>query len=545
MATYGRPGVYINERLLPAPIAVLGTADAAGACIGKFAQGPETVTRITSWYDFVKTFGGYSSSYPATFGVGAFFQNGGSELYVRRVLPSTADAAAGTIVDAVANSNPATLATVTAKSKGAEGNLLRFEITRSSLTVNDTEVDADYTTGAYNLVIYKEGGATSDNEAGNDLIVEQFSNVVFNDPLSSDYIETVVNLYSQTVTVTVATPQTPINWAQVSPVIGSRVALVGGSDGDADPAYSDYVAALDDFTVVERPLVMFVPAIHDEIPQTSGSGATGPAQLYDQLISLSQSNNWFTVLETAPAVNAAGAPLTNVNTALTWASARQASSYAAVYYPHFYISDPVGRSPQSLRKVGPSGAIAGLYLTTDKQFGPFKSPAGLRASVRGAVALERNFTSSDLDQLNSGTQDNGTVGASVNAIRSVPGAGIVSMGARTLLQDGTANKYVNMRRSLMYIRKSLKDLTEFALFENNDERLWARLRTTISVFLTDYWNQGGIRGVTASQAFFVKVDAENNPENLIAQGEVHIEVGVALQYPAEFVVINLSQKTAA
>jgi phage tail sheath protein FI len=119
------------------------------------------------------------------------------------------------------------------------------------------------------------------------------------------------------------------------------------------------------------------------------------------------------------------------------------------------------------------------------------------------------------------------------------------MGGRTLLQDGTANRYVNMRRSLIYIRKSLRDLTQFAVFENNGERLWAQLRTSISVFLTGYLNQGGLRGAVPAQAFYVKCDAENNSDADIANGEVHIEVGVALQYPAEFVVITLTQSTAA
>jgi phage tail sheath protein FI len=176
-------------------------------------------------------------------------------------------------------------------------------------------------------------------------------------------------------------------------------------------------------------------------------------------------------------------------------------------------------------------------MATDKLYGPFKAPAGIRATLRGAVALERAFTSTELDSLNSGSRP-------VNALRNLPGAGVVAMGARTQLQDGTANKYVNMRRSLNYIRKQLELLTEFALFENNDERLWAIIRTNIAVFLGEYRNQGGLRGETEEQAFFIKVDAENNPQATITQGQVHIEVGVALQYPAEFVVINLSQKTA-
>jgi phage tail sheath protein FI len=179
----------------------------------------------------------------------------------------------------------------------------------------------------------------------------------------------------------------------------------------------------------------------------------------------------------------------------------------------------------------------GLYLQTDKQSGPFKAPAGVGAVIRGALALEKSLTSRELDDLNASVSP-------VNAIRNLPGAGIVVMGARTLLQDGTANKYVNMHRSLIYIKKRMSDLTTFALFENNNEDLWRRLRTTLGAFLNEYRNQNGLRGTSAAQAYFVKVDAENNTAETIANGEVHIEVGVALQYPAEFVVINLSQKTA-
>ena len=118
------------------------------------------------------------------------------------------------------------------------------------------------------------------------------------------------------------------------------------------------------------------------------------------------------------------------------------------------------------------------------------------------------------------------------------------MGGRTLKQDGTANRYVNMRRSLIYINKRLNDIAQFAVFENNTEELWSRLTTTIGAFLNDYRNQGGLRGATAAEAYYVKCDAENNPASSIATGQVNIEVGVSLEYPAEFVVINLSQKTA-
>ena len=88
---YSRPGVYISERLLSAPVAGGSTANAAGAVVAPLASGPEAVTLVTSWYEFAKTFGGYNASYPATFQVGSFFSNGGKELYVKRMLASDAD----------------------------------------------------------------------------------------------------------------------------------------------------------------------------------------------------------------------------------------------------------------------------------------------------------------------------------------------------------------------------------------------------------------------------------------------------------------------
>jgi uncharacterized protein len=514
MTTYGRPGVYISERLLPAPIAVTGTANAAGACIGKFGRGPEGVTLITSWYDFVQKFGGYSTSYPATFGVGAFFQNGGSELYVRRVLSDDAEAAAVAIPAA----DEGSIGSVTAKSRGEDGNFYRVQLSTTSRA------------GYYNFTVLKESAnSSSDATDSNDVVVEQYTDVVLDDVLSSDFISTVVNMNSQAVTVTITDGDT-------APSL-DRLPLTGGDNGTA-PSVSDYEGVIADFSSVDRPLVLFAPEINVDLDPSDA------ADVHDALISWAQSNNGFVVVDTEAALLSDGTPNLTVSGALTYATARQSSSHAAVYYPNIYIADPLGRSPSALRKVGPAGAIAGLYIFTDKQTGPFKAPAGLRATVRGAVALEKQFTTAELDQLNSGTNGS-TVGAPVNALRNLPGAGIVSMGARTLLQDGTANKYVNTRRSLIFLRKSLNDLTQFALFENNDERLWSRIRTTIEVFLDGYWNQGGLRGATSSQAFYVKCDAENNPDDKIAQGEVAIEVGVSLQYPAEFVVITLSQKTSA
>lgn len=495
---YGRPGVYVTERLLPAPIAPAGTANAAGAVIGEFAQGTESVTLVTSWYDFVKNYGGYDTAFPATFGVGQFFKNGGTELYVRRVLGSGAASAFATI----SGSPSGTVGTITAKAKGSDGNSLRVQFLAAA------------TEGYYNLTVYKETGI--DPTIVDDVVLEQFNNIVITDPNSSDYIVTVLAQESQYITATIPTPAT------APAPVQSIIPLTSGANGTA-AAKSDFTTAIADFSAVNRPLVIFAPEVINKLGSTVG------AEIQDVLIDWADANGGFAVLDT-PAGQ-------SVSQAQAYAVSRGATANAAVYYPNIYIADPLGRNAASLRKIGPAGSVAGLYLSTDRQFGPFKAPAGIRQAIGGAVATEKQFTSGELDALNGAAFP-------VNAIRDVPGAGVVVMGARTLKQDGTPNRYVNSRRSLLYIKRQLEDLTQFALFENNDDRLWARLRTSIAVFLNEYRNQGGLRGTTEAEAFFVKVDAENNPAASIANGEVHIEVGVALEYPAEFIVITLSQKTS-
>ena len=501
---YNRPGVYINERLLPAPITSAGTTDAVGCALGTFAQGPVTPVLVDSWYQFSQIFGGYNIAYPATFGVGQFFKSGGTQLYVQRVLAADAVKASATIPAA----DTGNVMTVTALDPGVAGNDLRVVITAS-------KQGATY----FDVAIYKEvtSGSTTSSNITDDVLVEQFNNVVFNDVNSGDYIVTVTQFQSQYISVSA------VNNAKAPTTTGTPVPLTSGSNGTAVVS-SDFMTATHatNLSTIEAPLVIFAPEIQRTI-------ASGWQTVHTAIATWAAANNGFAVLDTAPDL----AP----SAAVSYAASVGSFSNAAVYYPNIFIADPNGRNSGSIRKCGPSGSVAGLYLSTDRDFGPFKSPAGLRSALGGAVTTERRLSSADLDTLNTGSFP-------ANAVRDVPGSGVVVMGARTLKQDGTANRYVSMRRSLIYLQKSLKDITQFALFENNDERLWASIRTSLSVFLNTYKNNGGLAGTTPDEAFYVKCDSENNPFDTIASGEVHIEVGVSLEYPAEFVVITLSQKTA-
>lgn len=508
--TYGRPGVYINETLSAAPVqGAKSTANAAGGVLGVFAKGPESLTKVTSWYEFSNLYGSYSAAYPATFGVAQFFNNGGTELYVKRILASDAAAASATIAQSVSG----TMGTVTAQNKGTSGTELSFQFKLN-------------TSGSYNFTVYQtvtNGSTTSTS------VAEAYTNLSITDTAASNYLPTVVNNSSRLITISgfdgTKTPSL------------TEKALTGSNlDGTADIVADTYAAVIDDngtseFSQLDRPIVIFAAGAYDKFVYDGVSNpASALADVNAALVAWAISGNGFAVLDTEP-----GLDTTEV---LALSDALAPTSQAAVYYPNYFIKDASSPSPDATRKIGPAPAVAGIYLRTDGEAGPFKSPAGLKAGVRGAIALERAFSNADLDALNSSDTP-------VNAIRNLPGSGITVMGARTLLQDGTANRYVSMRRSLIYIEKMLTDLTQFALFENNNYQLWSQLRGTANVFLNQYFNQGGLRGIQPSDAFYIKVDAENNTPNSIANGIVNMEIGVALEYPAEFIVLNITQITGA
>jgi phage tail sheath protein FI len=129
----------------------------------------------------------------------------------------------------------------------------------------------------------------------------------------------------------------------------------------------------------------------------------------------------------------------------------------------------------------------------------------------------------------------------VNCIRVLNG-NILVWGARTVGGDDNADlKYINVRRTLLFLRESIDEGTQWVVFEPNTPALWQQITRNVSAFLTNVWRSGALFGNTAQEAFYVKCDAENNPPELRELGQVVTEIGVAIVRPAEFVIFRISQ----
>jgi phage tail sheath protein FI len=82
----------------------------------------------------------------------------------------------------------------------------------------------------------------------------------------------------------------------------------------------------------------------------------------------------------------------------------------------------------------------------------------------------------------------------------------------------------------------------FAVFEPNDEPLWAQIRLAAGAFMNGLFRRGAFAGATAGDAYFVKCDAETTTPTDQNLGVVNVLVGFAPLKPAEFIIISLQQK---
>lgn len=202
---------------------------------------------------------------------------------------------------------------------------------------------------------------------------------------------------------------------------------------------------------------------------------------------------------------------------------------AALYYPNLLIADPL--SPKGdLVQVSPSGFIAGVYARTDKERGVHKAPANV--SLRGVLNLTYRVTDAEQADLNS---------AGINVIRFFRRDGVLVWGARTLAEEASEWRYVNVRRLTIMLEASILRATTWAVFEPNDIGLWKALRFEIASFLTRVWRDGALRGATPEEAFFVKCDVETNPPEVVDAGQVVAVIGFAPSKPAEFVILRIGQ----
>ena len=171
------PGVMVRETDFSFYVKQISTS--AAAMVGVAERGPiNKPTLVTSWEQFINTFGGYIAAGYLAYAARAFFDNGGAVLWVNRIAhltdPTdrstlTAEKSSATLTgrDAVAASlqtgTPGTDAiTWTAQAPGAAGNAISVALVAEG---NDTPLSVDVTDTAITVHLATDGTGAATSTA--------------------------------------------------------------------------------------------------------------------------------------------------------------------------------------------------------------------------------------------------------------------------------------------------------------------------------------------------------------------------------------------
>ena len=184
----------------------------------------------------------------------------------------------------------------------------------------------------------------------------------------------------------------------------------------------------------------------------------------------------------------------------------------------------------------PSAAMAGVYTTVDKSRGVWKAPANVTINS----VIKPSLTISDSEQESLNVPINGKA---INAIRTFQGDGLKVWGARTFDGNSQDWRYINVRRTMIFLEQSVKNAARAYLFEPNDANTWINMKCMIENFLRSVWKRGGLAGATPEEAFEVHVGlGDTMTGDDILEGVLRITVLVAISRPAEFIEITFQQQ---
>jgi uncharacterized protein len=502
MPTYLAPGVFVEEKPAgSAPIEGVGTAVAA--FVGMASDGPtNTPTLVSNWKQFVDTFGDFTGDGYLAHAVYGYFLNGGGNCFVVRIGAddnATAAPPAQASLDTMSGDGKAPGGprfTVRALEPGTSGNGISVEVADAS----------DPSDENFKLIV-RRGGK----------VEEEYDNLA--GAKGKQGAVTAVKASSQLIEVVDAA-------GSGRPANGIVTLTGGGMPAPAKLDSKDYVGDVSDRTgfggleTIEEITMVCVPDIMAAF-QHGWLDLEGVKAVQLALIAHCELMGDRVAIIDPP-------PDLNPQKVLDWRQngAGYDSKYASMYWPWIKVYDP---ATNKMVYVPPSGHMAGVWGRNDDSRGVHKAPAN--EVVRGAVDVASTLTAREQELLNP---------AGVNCVRVFAGRGIRVWGARTLSSEPEW-RYLNVRRLFNYLEESILGGTQWVVFEPNDDALWARVRRTITAFLTNEWRKGALFGLTPDEAFFVKCDRETNPPEVVDAGQLVCEIGVAPVKPAEFVIFRLSQ----
>ncbi len=509
------PGVYVQE-VSSGAHTITAVPTAITVFIGRTLRGPvNEPTHITSYRQFLTLFGGLFIESEMAYAINDFFLNGGQQAIILRLYnPPKPDKKDGLAVSSVLN--------LVAANPGAWGNQLEVNVDRQDITAKVAQhFNVPDITDLFNLTIKN----TSNNGQ-----IERFTNLTIQPIEGRPTLAQVLEQQSSLVRI-----RTNPNASTTVPAENKIFKFVGGQD--SQPLQANHflgkkeqktgLFALDSVDIFN---LMCIPP--------DQRGADIDTAVYKAALNYCHDRRAFLIID--PPIAWGMHKETAVDKAIdgfnnsSFAAESPAARNGAIYFPRVIKADPLQNYKTDT--FAPSGIIAGIMATTDASRGVWKAPAGTEAMLNGIQGLQVN-----LDDV-----DNGRLSPlGINCLRNFQDDGNVVWGARTLRgadQYADDYKYIPVRRLLLMIEKTLYRDTQWAVFEPNDEPLWAQLRLNVGAFMNDLFRQGAFQGQSPKDAYFVHCDSTTTTPSDINKGIVNIMVGFAPLKPADFMALYIQQK---
>jgi hypothetical protein len=222
MPTYLSPGIYPRETDFSFYVKQISTSSAA--MVGVAEKGPiNKPVLVTSWEQFINRFGSYINEGYLAYAARAFFDNGGSVLYVNRIAHCTDPTDRDTLTAIKSatvlqnrEATPADTLHVQAINEGTWGDQL-------AVSIEDGTLDP---ANNFNLVVRFKGDA-----------VEVFKDLSMDETMAN-HVELVINDRSEYITVMDLAAESGV--ATDRPALGDY-SLAGGDNGLTDLADADYI----------------------------------------------------------------------------------------------------------------------------------------------------------------------------------------------------------------------------------------------------------------------------------------------------------------
>jgi hypothetical protein len=204
------------------------------------------------------------------------------------------------------------------------------------------------------------------------------------------------------------------------------------------------------------------------------------------------------------------------------------SAYAATYHPWLLVARADDRR-DAIVSVNPSAVAAGIIAQREIELGIPHGPANVIAE--GVVDV--------LDRVSGVRHDELHPNAINVYLRERDGVRLTA--ARTLALSDQSYRQLSVRRLVTMLRRVLYRQMQWTVFEPNNAELRETIVNALEGLLRQLYQQGAFRGDTEKEAFFVRCDAELNPQYVLDQGRLYALVGVAVAEPLEFIVLQIAR----